>query len=110
MFPALPAVLLLLVSLVGLALIRHCQRKMREAQRETLAAQQATRAAEGRADRLALGVARYAEISNAWKSYALGYEVFCEATYEGDELGVVNAGIVIAAARSKLQALGQYDA
>ena len=62
------------------------------------------------ADRLALGVAKYVEISNAWKSYALGYEVFCEATYEGDEPGVVNAGIVIAAARSKLQALGQYDA
>ena len=110
MFPALPATRLLLVSLVGLTLIRHCQRKMREAQREAKAAQQATRDAEGRADRLALGVAKYVEIGNAWKSYALGYEVFCEATYEGDERGVVNAGIVIAAARSKLQALGQYDA
>ena len=48
MFPALPATLLLLVSLVGLTLIRHCQRKMRKAQREAKAAQQATRDAEGR--------------------------------------------------------------
>ena len=49
-------------------------------------------------------------MAEAWKSYALGYEVFCEAAYDGDTAGVLNAGTEIAAARDTLQALGQYDA
>ena len=54
--------------------------------------------------------AQEAIIAAAWKSYALGYEVFCEASYEGDTEGVLNAGTEIAKARAQLQAIGQYDA
>lgn len=49
-------------------------------------------------------------VCEAWKRYALGYEVFCEATFDGDIAGVLNALTEIAAARDTLQALNQYDA
>jgi hypothetical protein len=60
--------------------------------------------------RLGLKLARSDTIGETWKTYALGYEVFCEATYDGDDAGVLNAGTEIARARTKLQTLGQYDA
>ena len=62
-----------------------------------------------RANRLTVGGPE-AIIAAAWKSYALGYEVFCEASYDGDTEGVLNAGTEIAKARANLQAIGQYDA
>lgn len=49
-------------------------------------------------------------ICEAWKSYALGYEVFCEATYDGDMDGILSAAATIAAARNTLQGLNQYSA
>jgi hypothetical protein len=58
-------------------------------------------------------VAEVAEIDTArtaWQSLALGLEVFYEATYDGDEIGILNAGTEIAAARAQLRRLGQYDA
>jgi hypothetical protein len=60
--------------------------------------------------RLGLEAAQATTARDAWKSYALGYEVFCEATYDGDTGAILNAGSEIAAARAKLQSLGQYDA
>ena len=59
---------------------------------------------------MALKHARLDTICQAWMSYAIGYEVFCEATFERDEVGIVNAGTEIAKARKTLQSLGQYDA
>jgi len=58
----------------------------------------------------AVKYARLDNICQAWKSYAIGYEVYCESSYEGDEIGIVNAGSEIAKARAKLHSLGQYDA
>jgi hypothetical protein len=49
-------------------------------------------------------------IADAWKSYALGYEVLCETAAEKDAIGANNASAAIAEARRVLMALGQYDA
>ena len=54
--------------------------------------------------------ARLDNICQAWKSYAIGYEVYCEANLRRDEVGIVNAGSEIAKARAKLRSLEQYDA
>jgi hypothetical protein len=59
---------------------------------------------------MGLDMARMDLARVAWASYALGYEVYCEAVYDGDQTGILNAGSEIAAARARLQALGQYDA
>jgi hypothetical protein len=67
-------------------------------------------ALRAQAERSNYRAAREAIIAAAWKSYALGYEVFCEASYEGDTEAVLNAGTEIARARAQLQAIGQYDA
>jgi hypothetical protein len=57
-----------------------------------------------------LAKARTEMIADAWKSYALGYEVLCEAAAERDESGAGNASAAVTAARRVLSALGQYDA
>jgi len=46
----------------------------------------------------------------AWKDYALAYEVFCECCAEGDQVGAENACKQIQLARSSLKMLGEYDA
>jgi hypothetical protein len=60
--------------------------------------------------RLGLEAVQATTARDAWKSYALGYEVFCEAAYDGDTVAILNAGSAIATARTTLQSLGQYDA
>ena len=113
MFPACSPPCCLLVSLVGLTAdpsLPGADRAQAQCEATSLR-EQATRDAEGLLCRSPCpGRGQVCRIGNAWKSYALGYEVFCEATYEGDDRGVLNAGTEIAAARSNLQALGQYDA
>jgi len=49
-------------------------------------------------------------LAETWKSYALAYEVLCEAAAEKDSAGASNAGAAVAEARRILSALGQYDA
>ena len=49
-------------------------------------------------------------IAAAWKSYALGYEVFCEASYEGDTGRPERRRRNLGESPRQLQAIGQYDA
>lgn len=57
----------------------------------------------------ALKLARAGVIIDAWKTYALGYEVFCEALSDKELAGSENAQIAIKAARDTLRLLGEYD-
>jgi hypothetical protein len=58
----------------------------------------------------ALRLARADRIIEAWKSYALGYEVLYEAVADSDAAGIENARAAICAAREALRSLGEYDA
>ncbi len=116
------------LALFVLASNLHCRSKMRRAQVEAWVARQCMEGYKhqlteqvdrGRfreavllteVGKIALDWAKATVVADAWKSYALGYEVFCEATYDGDDAGVLNAGAEIASARNTLQALGEYNA
>jgi hypothetical protein len=50
------------------------------------------------------------QIIEAWKSYALGYEVLCEAVADNEGAGIENAQAVITSARETLRLLDEYDA
>lgn len=109
-------VLCLCAALIGALAGLYC-RALRRARKAEDAIIQVLTAADNQAMRLlteigdmALKHARLNTICQAWMSYAIGYEVFCEATFERDEVGIVNAGTEIAKARKTLQSLGQYDA
>ena len=58
----------------------------------------------------ALNLARADQVIEAWKSYALGYEVLCEAAADNEAAGIENAQAVIVAARESLRLLNEYDA
>ena len=58
----------------------------------------------------ALRLARSGTIVEAWKSYALAYEVFCEAIADDEEAGIENAMAALGAARDSLRILDEYDA
>ena len=87
----------------------------REAFWESYAAQLQTKAAHREIFLLteigtdALNLARADIIIDAWKSYALGYEVFCEALSDKELAGSENAQIAIKAARDTLRLLNEYD-
>ena len=49
-------------------------------------------------------------LAEAWKSYAIAYEVLCETVAEHDAVGSAHASAAVADARRTLDALGQYDA
>jgi len=110
-----PVVFVLLIVALVLVLLHHrATRRLYALSRLTT---KACKARDEQIDRLLtvigdMGVemARLDLARAAWLSYALGYEVYCEAVYDGDQAGVLNAGAAIAAARARLQALGQYDA
>jgi hypothetical protein len=119
-----------LFLLVLLLLCSHlrCRSKLRKAQQEVRLARQCTedyqrrlleQTRRGRARealllleiaRTALECARTAVERDAWASYAIAYEVLCEATFDGDVDGALNASAAIADCRSTLRVLGQYDA
>lgn len=46
----------------------------------------------------------------AWKSFAVALEAFCDAITDGDVTGAINAAKEVASRRSQLQVLGEYDA
>jgi hypothetical protein len=54
--------------------------------------------------------ARADYIAEAWKSYAIAYEVLCETAADKDKEGAENASAAVAEARRILEAMGQYDA
>ena len=110
-----PVVLVLLI--VALVLVLQYHRASRRLDALSRLAAIACKVRDEQIDRLLtvigdMGVeaARLDMARAAWMSYALGYEVYCEAVYDGDQAGIRNAGIAIAAARARLQALGEYDA
>ena len=98
-------VLWLAAVLLGVLMALHRQAVLRARKADNQTRRLMTEATD-----MASNYARLDAICQAWKSYAIGYEVFCEATYDHDELGIVNAGTEIAKAREKLRTLGQYDA
>jgi hypothetical protein len=49
-------------------------------------------------------------VAEAWKSYAIAYEVLCETAADKDKAGAKNASAAVAEARRVLEAMGQYDA
>lgn len=116
------------LALLMLASNLHCRSKMHRAKFEAWVARQRTEGYKHQLNeqvargsfreavllteigKTALDCARAAIVADAWKSYALGYEVFCEAAYDGDDAGILNAGTEIASARNTLQAMGEYNA
>jgi hypothetical protein len=119
--------LFLLVLLLVCSQLR-CRSKLRKAQREAGLARRCTedckrrlleQTRHGKARealllleiaRTTLYCARTAVERDAWASYAIAYEVLCEATFDGDVDGALNASAAIADCRNTLRVLGQYDA
>ena len=122
--------LVCLFVLMLLLLCSHlrCRSKVRKAQQEAGLARRCTEDCKRRLSeqikrnavretlllfeiaRTTLDYARAAVERDAWASYAISYEVLCEATFDGDLDGAVNASAAIADCRDTLRVLGQYDA
>ena len=116
--------------LVLLLLCSHlrCRSKSRKAQQEAGLARRGTEDCQRRLQeqtrrskarealllleiaRTTLDCARTAVERDAWASYAIAYEVLCEATFDSDVDGAMKASAAIADCRDTLRILGQYDA
>jgi hypothetical protein len=119
--------LVVFVLLVLLSNLR-CRGKVHNARREAWVARQCTEGYKRRLNEhmergnarealllteigsVALDYAKAAVERDAWKSYALGYEVLCESVSDGDIDGALNARTEIVSSRDILLVLGQYDA